>query len=383
MPPFVVFFPCIGSPNLVDYGGTLMPTEYAWFLPTGQYGDGHKINAKVAERPPTVEYLSEVARAAEVAGFVNLLVPTGTHCLDGWIMSAAIAERTDKIKFCVAFRPGLMSPVLTAQQAATFDIVTGGRLTVNVVTGSTAVDQRRYGDHLAHDDRYARTDEFLDIVKSVWQNDGPVDHKGELYEVEGATIYAKPLTKPYPPIYLGASSEAGRRCGAKHADVHMMWTGEVEEAAQDALDMKQRAAEFGREDEITLGLRMHVVCRETKEEARRAAEAMLERTDISNIQVWADMRNKTESEGQRRMNALGARASFWVTDTLWMGVNAVRAGAGATLVGTPEMIANALREYVEAGCGTFILSGWPHLEEANIFGREVMPLLKDTEPTVL
>lgn len=360
-----------------------MPTEYAWFLPTGQYGDGHKINSKVAERPPTVEYLSEVARAAEAAGFVNLLVPTGTHCLDGWLMSAAIAERTERIKFCVAFRPGLMSPVLAAQQAATFDIVTGGRLTLNVVTGSTAVDQKRYGDYLSHDDRYARTDEFLDIAKAVWQCDEPVNYKGALYEVEGAAIYAKPVTKPHPPIYLGASSEAGRRCGARHSDVHMMWSGDVEETARDALDMKKRAAEFGREDEITLGLRLHIVCRETKAEARRAAEAMIEGTDISNIQVWSDMRNKTESEGQRRMNALAAGDSLWVTDTLWMGVNAVRSGAGATLVGTPGMVAAALREYVEAGCGTFILSGWPHLEEAEIFGREIMPLLKDTEPAVL
>ncbi len=360
-----------------------MPTEYAWFLPTGEYGDGHRINSKVAERPPTVDYLSQVARAAEGAGFVNLLVPTGTHCLDGWMMGAAIAERTDSIKFCVAFRPGLMSPVLTAQQAATFDIITGGRLTVNVVTGSTPVDQKRYGDHLDHDERYARTDEFLEIVRAIWAGNGPVDHKGPIYDIEGAVLYAAPVTKPYPPIYLGASSDAGRRAGAKHADVHMMWAGEAEEAARDAADMKRRAAEFGREDAIRLGLRVHIVCRETKAEARRAAEALIEGSDISNIRVWSDMRNHTESEGQRRMNELGGRDSLWITDTLWMGVNSVRAGAGAALVGTPDMIAAALGEYVDAGVGSFILSGWPHLEEVEIFGREVMPLLKDTEPATL
>lgn len=360
-----------------------MPTEYAWFLPTGRYGDGHRINEKTPERPPTVDYLSEVARAAERAGFVNLLTPTGTHCMDAWMMSAAIAERTDRIKFCVAFRPGLASPVLTAQQAGTFDRVTGGRLTVNVVTGSTPVDQKRYGDHLSHDERYARTEEFLDIVSALWKGEGPVTYRGTYYDVEDASLYAQPSSKPHPPIYLGASSDAGRRVGAKHADVHMMWAVEAERAAADVVDMRERAAGFGRADALRFGLRMHVLCRETKADARRAAEALLDGSSIENTNVWAEQRNYTESEGQRRMNELGSRGSLWVTETMWMGVNAVRAGAGATLVGTPDMIAGALREYVEAGVSTFILSGWPHLEEAEIFGREVMPLLKDTKPAVL
>ncbi|MFP6888933.1 MAG: LLM class flavin-dependent oxidoreductase [Nitrospinota bacterium] len=360
-----------------------MPTEYAWFLPTGQYGDGHRINAEVAERPPTVEYLSEVARAAERAGFVNLLTPTGTHCLDAWMMGAAIAARTERIKFCIAFRPGLMSPVMAVQQANTFDIVTDGRLTVNVVTGSTQVDQKRYGDHLDHDARYARTGEFLEIMAALWREEGPVTFKGGYYDIENAKIFASPVTKPHPAVYLGGSSEAGRRAGAKHADVHMMWTVELDRVVEDVAEMRRLAAEYEREDALRFGLRMHVVCRETKAEARRAAEALIEGSDIDHIQVWSEMRNKTESEGQRRMNELGGRDSLWITDTLWMGVNTVRAGAGATLVGTPDMIAAALRDYTEAGASTFILSGWPHVEEAEIFGKEVMPLLKDTEPVTL
>jgi alkanesulfonate monooxygenase len=360
-----------------------MLTEYAWFLPTGRYGDGHRINEKTPERPPTVEYMSEVARAAERAGFVNLLLPTGTHCLDAWMMGAAVAARTERIKFCVAFRPGLMSPVLTAQQANTFDVVTGGRLTVNVVTGSTQVDQKRYGDHLDHDARYERTDEFLDIVKALWAAEEPVTYKGKFHDIEEATLYAQPVSKPHPTIFLGASSEAGRKVGAKHADVHMMWAVEMERVIEDVADMKRRAAELGRENDLRFGLRIHIVCRETKKEARRAAESLIEGSEIGNTRVWADMRNKTESEGQRRMNELGSRGSLWITETMWMGVNAVRSGAGATLVGTPEMVAGALREYVDAGVSNFILSGWPHVEEAEIFGREVMPLLRDTEPAVL
>ncbi len=357
-------------------------TEYAWFLPTGRYGDGHTINAKTPERPPTVEYISEVARAAEAVGFVNLLVPTGTHCLDAWMITLAVAQRTERIKFCVAFRPGLSSPVLTAQQANTYDAVTGGRLTVNVVTGSTPLDQKRYGDHLAHAERYERTEEFLDVVKALWTSDEPVSYSGKYYQIENATLYAKPVSKPHPTIFLGGSSEAGRRVGAKHADVHMMWAVAPEQVADDAADMRRRAEEAGRDD-LRFGLRLHVMCRETKKEARRAAEALLEDSALENTGMWADQRNHSESEGQRRMNELYEGGSPWLTDTLWMGVNKVRSGAAAMLVGTPEMVAAALKEYVDLGVRNFILSGWPHLEEAEIFGREVMPLLKDTNPARL
>ncbi len=360
-----------------------MPTEYAWFLPTLQAGDGHKINAKEVERPPTVDYISKVARAAEEAGFVNLLVPTGTHCMDGWVMAAAVGQHVKKIKFCVAFRPGLSSPVFAAQTANTVDTITGGRLTVNVVTGSTIVDQKRYGDHLPHDERYKRTDEFIEIVKCIWQNKGPVTFKGQYYDIAEATFFPDVVSRPFPPVYLGGSSEAGRLVGAKHSDIHMMYAVELESIAKDVIDMKQRAAEFGRENQIKFGIRMHVICRETRAEARKTAEALLKGSDLSNTGAWADMRNKTESAGQSRINELAGRGSLWITDTLWMGVNTVRAGAGASLVGTPDMIASALKEYVQVGVETFILSGWPHVEEAEIFGKEVMPLLEDTDPFVL
>lgn len=360
-----------------------MATEYAWFLPTASNGDGHKINIKVPERQPTVEYLSEVARAAEKAGFVNLLVPTGTHCQDAWIMAAAVAQHTERIKFCIAFRPGLTSPVFAAQTANTVDKITGGRVTVNVVTGSTPKDQMRYGDHLPHDERYERTEEFLDIVKAIWTAENPVTFKGKHYDIRDAAFFPEHVSDPYPTVYMGGSSEAGRRVGAKHSDVHMMYAVEVETIAGDVKDMKRRAAEFGREDALKFGVRMHIVCRETKAEARRAAEAMIAGSDISNTGTWADMKNETESTGQMRVNELAKKDSLWITDTIWMGVNTVRAGAGMSLVGTPEMIAKTLKEYVDVGVECFILSGWPHVEEAEIFGHEVMPLLQDTDPVTL
>ena len=173
--------------------------------------------------------------------------------------------------------------------------------------------------------------------------------------------------------------DAARRVAVKHADVHMTWAAAPDQVAEDFAQVRRCAQEAGREG-LRFGLRLHVLCRETKSEARRAAQGLIEESALENTRVWADMRNHTESEGQRRMNALYEGGSPWLTDTLWMGVNAVRSGAAGMLVGTPDMIASALKEYVDLGAGNFILSGWPHLEEAQIFGREVMPLLADTHP---
>jgi alkanesulfonate monooxygenase len=358
-------------------------TEYAWFIPSARAGDGHKINLPIPERPPTIEYLSKVARTAEEAGFVNLLVPTGTHCLDAWVTAAGVAQNSNRIKFCVAFRPGLTSPVFAAQTCNTLDWTTNGRVTVNVVTGSSPADQMRYGDHLKHDERYERTMEYLDIIKAIWTSKEPVTYKGKFYDIRDASFFPDFASKPFPKVYMGGSSEAGRRVGAKHSDIHMMYAVELETIAGDVADMKRRAAELGRENEIKMGIRLHVLCRDTKEEARRDADALIEGSDLANTGTWADMKNNTESVGQMRVNDLAGGKSLWITDTLWMGVNRVRAGAGASLVGTPDMIAAALKEYVEAGVEAFILSGWPHVEEAERFGRDIMPLLKDTDPTTL
>jgi alkanesulfonate monooxygenase len=157
------------------------------------------VNQEKPDRPATLEYLSQVTQAAENAGLVNILVPCGTHCIDPWATAAAIAVKTRKIKFLVAFRPGITGPVYAAQQANSLDYLTGGRCTLNVVTGSTPVDQKRYGDHLPHDDRYARTGEFLEVVKRLWEEDGPVSYKGTFFDIEGASIFPSRVTRPNPP----------------------------------------------------------------------------------------------------------------------------------------------------------------------------------------
>ncbi len=351
-------------------------TEFNWALCSHRSGDGHQVVRKVPERLPTHEYLTRVIQAAEEAGFANILVPTGTHCMDPWATSAALAPVTKKIKFLIAFRPGLTGPTLLAQQVNTLDYLTGGRVSLNVVSGSTQVDLKRYGYDEPHDERYDRTEEFLDIVKRLWEENGPVQFSGRFFQIEDGELFPPRGSRPAPDIFLAGASEAARRVAVKHGDVHVFHAVEPEVVAKDVKEVRELAGRSGREKPIEFGIR-HLVCvRETKEEARRAAERIVSESDVgANLKNWAEAVKQSDSVTQRRVTELAGRGDLWLTDTIYMGINHVRRGAGTMFVGTPDMVAGQIREYMDAGVSRFIMHGWPHLEEAEIFGREVMPLL--------
>ncbi len=355
-----------------------MPTEFNWALCSHRLGDGHQVIQETPERPPTQEYLARVTRAAEEAGFANILVPTGTHCMDPWATSAALSSVTEKIKFLIAFRPGLTSPTLLAQQVNTLDYLTDGRVSLNVVAGATQVDLRRYGYDEPHDERYERTDEFLEVVKLLWEETGPVHFHGRFFHIEDGELFPPRGSRPAPDIFLAGASEAARRVAVKHGDVHVFHAVEPEVVAKDVKEVRELAEQSGRERPIECCIR-HLVCvRETKEEARRAAEHIVASSDLADYaKVWKEAMKESDSVTQRRVKELASRGDLWLTDTIYMGVNRVRRGAGTMFVGTPDMVAGQIREYMDAGVSRFIMHGWPHLEEAEIFGREVMPLLAD------
>jgi alkanesulfonate monooxygenase len=353
-----------------------MAIELNWALCSYRGGDGHQVIREEPERPATLDYLTRVARAAEEAGFVNILVPTGTHCMDPWATSSAISSNTRKIKFLVAFRPGLVGPTLAAQQINTFDRLTGGRLSLNVVSGVSSVDLKRYGYFADHDERYERNEEFLDILKRLWEESGPVTFKGRFHEVEDAEVFPPREGRRPPDIFLAGASPGARRLAARLGDVHVFHAVEPEVVAEDVREVSALAEEHSRERKLEFGIR-HLVCvRETKEEARRAAERIVNESETITTGNWGPA-SRRESVTQQRVNELAGRGDLWVSDTIYMGVNRVRQGAGTMFVGTPEMVAAQIREYADIGVTRFIMHGWPHLEEAEIFGREVMPLLQD------
>ncbi|QLQ35896.1 LLM class flavin-dependent oxidoreductase [Micromonospora robiginosa] len=357
-----------------------MSLELHWFLPS--HGDGRDLAepsrggsrpARITRRRPDVGYLAQVAQAADRLGFASVLTPAGLFCEDPWIVASALAAQTERLKFMIALRPGLVSPTLVAQMAATLDRVTGGRVLLNIVAGSDPDEQHRYGDWLDHDARYARAGEFLAILNQLWSG-RPVDHEGEHYRVRGALLARPPETAP--TVFLGGSSPAAQQTAAQHADVYLAW-GETPALLGELLaQARDRAAEAGRT--LRTGSRLHVISRDTAREAWAEAERLLAGVDQARIDAARKRFSRTESEGQRRAAALhaGGNARMEVHPNVWAGYSLVRPGAGAALVGSHEEVAERIAEYHAAGVDHLILSGQPHLEEAYWVGEGVLPLLR-------
>jgi alkanesulfonate monooxygenase len=358
-----------------------MSLRFHWFLPTNGdgrdiVGGGHGVatGAAGAIRPPTIAYLGQIARSAEQLGFEGALTPTGAWCEDAWLTTAMLAEVTQRLKFLVAFRPGLLSPTLSAQMASTFQRLSGGRLLLNVVTGGESAEQRAYGDFLDKDQRYERTCEFLDIVTRLWQGE-TVTADGKHLRVEGARLSRLP--DPVPGIYFGGSSPAAGPVAARYASVYLTW-GEPPRAVETKLRWIEELAAGQDKTPPRFGIRLHVITRDTAEEAWRAADRLIDRVDDDMIRTVQAGLAGSESEGQRRMRELhqGDRTSLTIAPNLWAGVGLVRGGAGTALVGSHTEVADRIEEYARLGITEFILSGYPHLEEAYWFGEGVLPELE-------
>nr|WP_194736611.1 LLM class flavin-dependent oxidoreductase [Actinomadura sp. RB99] len=348
-----------------------------WYLPTNGdnrdivgSGDGSQKTLSAVRsgfRPPTVEYLGGIARAAEQLGFEAVLTPTGTWCEDAWITTAALSGVTSRLKFLVAFRPGLVSPTLAAHQAATFQRMSGGRLLINIVTGGDSVEQRRFGDHLDHDRRYERTEEFLRVFRGVADAAEPFDFRGEHYDVEGAAIPFAPYTPP--PVFFGGASPAAERVAARTVDTYLAWGETPSQIAERLKRMRGLAEEAGRT--LSFGIRFHVLGRDTSAEAWAEADRLLDRIDESRVRATQEALAASESVGQRRMLALhgGDRRNLEVYPNIWAGYGLVRGGAGTAIVGSHQEVADRIEEYHDLGIDHFILSGQPHLEEAYHFAE--------------
>ncbi|MEU5248412.1 LLM class flavin-dependent oxidoreductase [Streptomyces asoensis] len=369
-----------------------MSLTFHWFLPTNGdsrdvVGGGHGTPATSSgrDRPPTVAYLSQIARAAEDLGFVGALTPTGAWCEDAWLTTAMVSRHTERLKFLVAFRPGFVSPTLAAQMASTFQRQSGGRLLLNVVTGGESHEQRAYGDFLDKDDRYRRTGEFLQIVRELWRG-GTVDLKGEHLRVEDARLARLP--DPVPEVYFGGSSPLAGEVAAKYVDAYLTWGEPPAQVADKIAWIRGLAAKEDRT--LRFGIRLHVITRDTSQAAWAEADRLLAGFDPETVRSVQAGLARSESEGQRRMLALhgggslsrsghrpgeGASGGLEIHPNLWAGIGLVRGGAGTALVGSHEEVAALIKEYAALGIEEFVLSGYPHLEEAYWFGEGVLPRL--------
>ncbi len=346
-------------------------------VPPDQRGH-HRVRGSGQVNRPQPGTLRAGRQAAEAAGFEYALVPVQTACYEAWISCAMVAARTERLTLLVAARPGVIAPTVTAKMISTFDQLSGGRVAINLIAGGSPTEMAGDGLFHDHDARYRLMDETVEIMKRVWTERSPVTHRGEHFTVEGAKVLPRPLQKPYPEFYLGGMSDAAVDVCAKHADVYLFWGDRPEAIAQKIAEAKERAALYGREDQIRFGMRLQVIVRDTEAEAWNAAEALIANADKENARTddW------TESKAQDRMQELVQAENYRLGDHLWSGITTVRPGAGVAVVGDPQQVADTLSKFVDVGCTSFCLSGYPHDEEATRFGRDVMPLMRQRASVV-
>ncbi|NJK48161.1 FMNH2-dependent alkanesulfonate monooxygenase [Candidatus Gracilibacteria bacterium] len=353
--------------------------QVLWFIPT--HGDGRYLGTGIGGRSTDLSYLKQIAQAVDRLGFTGALLPTGRSCEDAWIVASTLVSHTQQMRFLVAIRPGLVSPGVAARMAATFDRLSGGRLLINVVTGGDPVELAGDGLHLSHDDRYKLTDEFLSAWRAIASGED-ANLKGDYLDIRGGKLLFPPVQKPYPPLWFGGSSPIAQEIAAKHVDVYLTWGEPPQQVAQKIASVRRLAQAEGRN--LRFGIRLHIIVRETESEAWDAANQLIRYVDEDAIATAQKAYSRMDSEGQKRMSQLhnGSREALEISPNLWAGVGLVRGGAGTALVGDPDTVAARMLEYTDLGIDTFILSGYPHLEEAYQVAELLFPRLPlDNLPT--
>ena len=323
-----------------------------------------------------LDYMIEVARAAESAGFYGGLLPSFPQTDDPWIASAAIARATTTFRFMIAFQPGFLEPVETARMTATLQRLSRDRVVYNIITGGGGPEQRWWGDFATHDDRYARTSEFLDVLRGVRAGER-FDYDGRFYQVRDGGLRGALAGTAAPDLIFSGSSDAAIDAASAHADFYLSWLEHPDHLAQKFERVRKRAADHGRT--ARFAVRAHVVARPTEEEAWREVRLGWQHVTPERIEL---LRNrKAESVGAARLAAYQPDAPNGYEDlilapNIWSGIGLLGDFPTVGIVGSYEQVAERLDDLVRLGADALILAGLPHLEEAYRVGEEVLPLFR-------
>jgi alkanesulfonate monooxygenase len=331
-----------------------------WFLPT--HGDGHYLGTTQGARPVTLNYLKQVAQAADSLGYHGVLIPTGRSCEDSWVIASALVPLTERLRYLVAIRPGIISPTVSARMAATLDRLSNGRLLINVVTGGdptkTVATAASSAQRTLRSHRRVPEDLAPGIARRIggFRRQTPAGTERQGAVSAGAETLSAAV--------LRRLVRRRHDLAAEQVDVYLTWGEPPAAVAEKLADVRERAARHGRT--VKFGIRLHVIVRETAEEAWKAADKLIEHISDETIAAAQKSFSRFDSEGQRRMAALhdGRRDNLEIAPNLWAGVGLVRGGAGTALVGDPQQVAARIKEYADLGIESFIFSGYPHLEEA-------------------
>ena len=357
-----------------------MSLNIFWFIPT--FGDSRYLGSKIESRVSDFDYVKQVAVAADTLGFDGVLIPTGRSCEDPFVVASSLIGVTQRLKFLVALRPGLLQPALAARISSTLDRFSNGRVAFNLVAGGDKDELEGDGLFQDSEERYEAAAEFIDLWKDILKasyEKNVVNFDGKHYKTVNSKLLYPPVQRPHPPLFFGRSSQKAHELAAQKVDLYITW-GEAPKAVKAKIeDVKTKAAKYGRT--VRFGIRLHIIVRETEAEAWEAAEKLISKLDDEKIKASQNALTKLDSEGQRLMSALTnngkarTREELEISPNLWAGIGLVRGGCATALVGDPQTILKRINEYADLGIDTFVFSGYPHLEESFRVAELLFPLL--------
>ncbi len=345
--------------------------EVSWF--SAICGDDYEFLAVHDDRlRSSYEHCGDIVRRADLNGYQNILLPSGWIAgQDALTFAAAMAPQTKQINQLVALRMGEVWPTMLARAIATVDHIAKGRLCINIISSDMP------GTKESNEIRYNRSSEIIQILQKLWTTEGPFEWKGEFYQLSVPTTDP---AKTYqqnggPMMYFGGISPAAQELCAKHCDVFLMWPETEERIAATMRGMSDKAAAHGRQ--IDFGFRAHVIVRETESEAIQAADRLISKLDLAKGLEIKHRSMDSQSAGVKRQDELREQSNdLFIEEHLWSGVGLARSGCGSAIVGNPDQVLAKLNRYIDMGMRAFILSGYPHLAECDLFAKYVLPKLE-------
>jgi alkanesulfonate monooxygenase len=352
------------------------------------YVGTHEVSEIIAPSGPAIDpdYTRSVALAHEAGGFDRVLMAHSSASPDAVVTATQVFADTRRLGVLLAHRPGFVAPTLAARTLATLDHFSKGRIAVHIISGGDYADQRKDGDYLDHDQRYARTAEYLDIIKRIWGSDQPIDHEGANYRFTQAYSSVKPVQKPHLPIYFGGSSEAAIRVAAQYADVYALWGESLAQVSDTIARVRSTAAHFGRDQHIRFSLSLRPILGRTEADAWARAEEILAKakalqgnvpSEKSGIKLFEKRKVPPANVGSQRLLETAAQGRV-VDKRLWTEIAALTGAKGnsTSLVGTPDQVVESMLAYSDLGVTTFLIRGFNPLQDAIEYGREIIPRVR-------
>ncbi|OQP30802.1 LLM class flavin-dependent oxidoreductase [Pantoea latae] len=347
-----------------------MTLEFIGLVGAHEASESDPGNGQTVDLP----FIKAFAQTQEYAGFDKVLLAVNSRAPDSMIIASYVAALTDKLGLLVAHRPGFQAPTFAARQFATLDQLSQGRAAINVITGGDSGDLQRDGDFLDKERRYARSGEYLAIMKQVWASQQPFSHKGAFYQVEDNLTEVKPWHKPRVPIYFSGASAAAVEVAAQHADVYMMWGEPLDQVKARIAEVRAAAKKVGREDQIRFSLSLRPILGATDEEAWQRADHLLAQAQAN---IGGKAIQPDSNAGSQRLYQLATARKVY-DRCLWTGIAALSGAAGnsTSLVGSPQTVADAALEYYKLGITTFLFRGFDQLRDAAEYGRLLLPAIR-------